>query len=474
MNSLETDAARARSSAYGRQADRIMLPLVWILFATSLGLASWYDTWALALWIGLPLTLIPTALIVWLPGQLITRLAVTTSFMLFCALHIHQSMGTIELHFGIFVLLAVLLCYRDARVILLGAVLIAVHHLSFNYLQELGFPAYCFATPGLGRVIAHATYVVVETAVLCRIAYWMRGEARQTHEMTSIVARITRDDHIHLGLEDLPAPISPMGQALHQVVRAIAGAVARVRENAQAIDQSLAQITAANEAVSTGAQDQAHAIGEAVTTIQTIGTALADDLQRAQAAREDVDRTVALAGEGRQTMARSVDSMHEMRALTQRITQITTQIDGIAFQTNILARNASVEAARAGEHGRGFAVVAGEVRTLAQRSADASRQIRELIDASVRQVAEGTELIEHNGSIMARLSDGIGALHGMLEHLRLANTSQSEQIRGLEQAIGRIQDIAQDTLRQAQGSSSLVQHLDQGARRLNQAVGLIT
>src|SRR5690606_3979812 len=112
---------------------------------------------------------------------------------------------------------------------------------------------------------------------------------------------------------------------------------------------------------------------------------------------------------------------------------------------------------------RGFAVVAGEVRTLAQRSADASGQIRELIDASVRQVAEGTELIEHNGSIMARLSDGIGSLHGMLEHLRQANAGQSEQIQGLEQAIGRIQEIAQGTLGQARDASALVRNLDQGA-----------
>ncbi len=74
-----------------------MLPLLWILFATSLGLASWHDTWNLALWIGLPLALIPTALIFWLPGQLTTRMVVTTSFMMFCALHIHQSLGTIEL-----------------------------------------------------------------------------------------------------------------------------------------------------------------------------------------------------------------------------------------------------------------------------------------------------------------------------------------------------------------------------------------
>lgn len=473
MIQSETHPRPVRSSSYGRQADRIMLPLLWVLFATALGLASWHDTWHLALWIGLPLMLVPTALILWLPGQLITRLAVTTAFMTFCALHIHQSLGTIELHFGIFVLLAVLLCYRDKRVILLGAALIAIHHLGFNYLQEIGFPTYCFAKPGLGRVVVHATYVVVETVALCYIAHWMRRDARQTHELTGMVARITHGGRIDLSL-DGPEPATPMGIALYRVLQAISDAVARVRENALAIDQALERITASNEAVSSGARDQATAIGQAAESIQAINASLADDHRRAQEARQDVDQTVALAGEGSQTMGRSVESMREMRELSQRITEITTLINGIAFQTNILALNASVEAARAGEHGRGFAVVAGEVRTLAQRSADASRQIRDLIDASVRQVAEGTDLIERSGRIMTRLSGGIDSLHGMLEHLQQANAGQSARIQGLEQAIGRIQDIARDNLRQTQDSGVLVQHLDRGARRLNQAVGLIS
>jgi methyl-accepting chemotaxis protein len=462
-----------RPSSYGRQADRIMLPMVWVLFATALGLASWHDTWRLALWVGLPLALIPTALILWRPGQLITRLTVATAFMMFCALHIHQSLGTIELHFGIFVLLAVLLCYRDKRVILLGAALIAIHHISFNYLQEIGFPTYCFAEPGLGRVVAHATYVVVETMALCYIAHWMRRDARQTHELTSMVARITHGGSIDLSL-DGPEPITPMGITLYRVLRAISEAIARVKENALAIDQALERITESNEAVSTGAHDQATAIGQAAESIQSINASLAEDHRRAQEARQDVDQTVALASEGSQAMVRSVESMREMRELSRRITEITTLIDGIAFQTNILALNASVEAARAGEHGRGFAVVAGEVRTLAQRSADASRQIRELIDASVRQVAEGTDLIESSGRVMTRLSGGIDSLHGMLEQLQHANTSQSAQIQDLEQAIGRIQDIARNNLRQTQDSGALVRHLGQGAQHLNHAVGLIS
>jgi len=224
--------------ANARHADRIMLPLIWVLFITALGLANWYDTWGLAFGAGLPLALIPTALILWLPGRKFTRMTVAVAFMLFCALHIHQAMGTIELHFGIFVLLAVLLCYRDWTVILVAALVVALHHLSFNTLQELGYPAYCFSQPGLGRVIAHAAYVVVESIFLCYIAHWMQRDARQATELTQMVARIARDGRIHLDIQDA-APGSPAATTLHHVLSAIAEAVSKVHGHAVTIDQVL-------------------------------------------------------------------------------------------------------------------------------------------------------------------------------------------------------------------------------------------
>lgn len=456
-----------------RHADRIMLPLIWVLFITALGLANWYDTWGIALGIGLPLAAIPTALIFWLPGQRITRITVAVSFMLFCALHIHQAMGTVELHFGIFVLLAVLLCYRDWTVILTAAVVVALHHLSFNTLQEMGYPTYCFTQPGLGRVLSHAAYVVVESIFLCYIAHWMRRDARQAIELTQLVGSITRNGHIHLDVGDA-APRSPAAMTLHQVLQAIAGAVSQVHGHAVTIDHVLERLRNDNEAVSSGAHHQAEAIGQSVLALQTLSDALNDDLRQAQAAEQHANQTSGLAQEGSQAMAQSVQSMHEMSQLSQRISDITTLIDGIAFQTNILALNASVEAARAGEHGRGFAVVAGEVRTLAQRSAEASHQIRELTQASARQVTEGTALIERSGATMGRLATGVQALSQTLTQFLQANRAQAEQIAELERSMSQVQNIADTTLNRAQDTEDLVQRLDHGARQLNSAVGLIT
>lgn len=143
-----------------RQADRLMLVIVWLLFAMSLALSTLHDTWGWALVVGLPAAGIPSLLARLLPGSRATRLAVAISLMVFTALHIHQAAGISEAHFGVFVLLAFLLCYRDYTVILTAAGVIALHHLSFNYLQELGFGVHCLTEPGIVTVRDRADFVV--------------------------------------------------------------------------------------------------------------------------------------------------------------------------------------------------------------------------------------------------------------------------------------------------------------------------
>ena len=127
-----------------KQGDKIMVGVIWFLFVMSLGLSAWYGTMAEAIWIGLPSALLPTLLYFKLGGSLVSRLVNATSFMVFCALHIHQAHGMIEIHFGIFVLLAFLLFYRDWKPIVTAAAVIAAHHLSFNFMQAGGVGVYLF------------------------------------------------------------------------------------------------------------------------------------------------------------------------------------------------------------------------------------------------------------------------------------------------------------------------------------------
>ena len=154
--------------------DKIMTAVCWALFLFSLALAPWHDTWVPALLVGLPAAIIPTALAKLLPGSLVTRFAMATSFMTFCALHIHQGHGLVELHFGIFALLAFLVYYRDWSTIVVGAAVTALHHVLFNYLQGAGASVYVFSHgASWNMVVVHAAYVVFETGVLIYLS--LRG-----------------------------------------------------------------------------------------------------------------------------------------------------------------------------------------------------------------------------------------------------------------------------------------------------------
>jgi methyl-accepting chemotaxis protein len=161
------------------RADRLMVGALWALAVLSFALAPWYQTWGLAVAIGIPAAGIPSLMAYAFPGSLATRLTVATALMVFCALNIHQAFGMIELHFGIFVLLAFLLCYRDWRPIVLAAAVALLHHVSFNFFQQLGFGAMCFTKTGLGIVATHAAYVIVATGVLSYLAAVLRNEGLQ-------------------------------------------------------------------------------------------------------------------------------------------------------------------------------------------------------------------------------------------------------------------------------------------------------
>ncbi|MET0981273.1 MAG: methyl-accepting chemotaxis protein, partial [Telluria sp.] len=399
----QVDAALRRS---WRQADRLMVMILWAMFAVALALSGLHDTLVWALAVGIPAALVPTLLAWCAGGTRASRMATAVSLIVMCALHIHQGGGRDELHFGLFVALAFLLCYRDWTVIVVAATVTALHHLSFNYLQELGYGVRCLVTPGIGIVLVHAGYVVAETAVLCFLAMQLRREALREAELRATVTALqAAGGSIDLRAQ-LPA-MSDSGRALQDVVRRLQRALASVQSSVHTTSAASHQIAHGNAELSLRTTRQAEAIRATVDSMAELTATVRTNADHARQADALAGSASGVAARGGQVVGQVVERMEAIDASSRRIADIIATIDGIAFQTNILALNAAVEAARAGEQGRGFAVVASEVRNLAQRSAAAAKEIKTLINDSVGKIDSGAALVDQAGNTMGQIVQSV-------------------------------------------------------------------
>ena len=178
-----------------------------------------------------------------------------------------------------------------------------------------------------------------------------------------------------------------------------------------------------------------------------------------------------VAAKGGSVVSQVVSTMQEINSSSKKIADIIGVIDGIAFQTNILALNAAVEAARAGEQGRGFAVVAGEVRSLAQRSAEAAREIKALIGASVEKVDTGSRLVADAGSTMGEIVASVQRVTDIIGEITAASSEQSEGIGQVNSAVGQLDQMTQQNAALVEQSAASAESLKEQAARLSELVG---
>lgn len=449
--------------------------ILWGLFVMALVLSSMHDTLRWALLVGLPGAAIPTALVVWRGGRRSTSLVVASALMVFVALHIHQAAGKTELHFGIFVLLAFLLCYRDWAVVVTAAAVIAVHHLSFSYLQELGFGVRCMDDPGIGQVVLHASYVVVEAAVLCYLAVMLRREAVQAAELGVRVSAMSAGTADTIDLRGAKvAPHSVAGKLLDGMMLRLHDAMAQVQVGVDTITSASEEIAKGNQDLSNRTEQQAMSLQGTVATMGILTGRVrqsGDDARRAndlaKSASNDAEQGGMVVGEVIATMASINQSSH-------RIVDIIGVIDSIAFQTNILALNAAVEAARAGEQGRGFAVVASEVRNLAQRSAAAAKEIKELIGDSVDQVETGTKLVDMAGMRMQEIVASVSGVCAIIGEISAASELQVGDIDRIHEAVADMGSATQQNAALVEEAAAASASLHQQAANLNEIVTRFT
>jgi len=238
---------------------------------------------------------------------------------------------------------------------------------------------------------------------------------------------------------------SLMAQLKH-MQESLADVVSHVRNGAQGVATASAEISQGNQDLSSRTESQAAALEETSASMDQLGTTVKQNADSARQANQLAQNASRVAVEGGAVVGRVVETMKDINDSSHRIADIIGVIDGIAFQTNILALNAAVEAARAGEQGRGFAVVAAEVRSLAQRSAAAAKEIKDLIHTSVERVGMGTQLVDQAGTTM---SEVVGAIQRVTDIMGEISSASSEQAMGVQHIGDAVTQMDQVTQRNA-------------------------
>lgn len=454
-----------------QQEDKLLTVILWAMFALSLALGSVNHTYSWALTVGLGTVLTATVLTFYRAGKLETRVANTAALVVMCALQIHQGMGREELHFGIFVALAFLLCYRDWKMIVFGAGLVAVHHFLFNWLQELGYGVVCLTQPSFKVVLIHAGYVVAETVVLCYLALILQREAVQSAELKETIAAI-RQDEKKINLSTTSRAHSDSGRALQDVVVLMSKAISQVQSTAFKTSDAAHQISASSSELEGTTREQ----NVALSTMIDEMTGLRATIQTNVGLAEDADKLAlaasSVATRGGDQVSRLVDRMRSIDESSKKIAEIISVIDGIAFQTNILALNAAVEAARAGEQGRGFAVVASEVRNLAHRSSVAAKEIKGLIEASVREVSSGSALASEAGTTMADIVHSVEAVTKIISDIGQGSTEQGERAARVGNAVSSLDRSTRRNASTVEDTSGAAVMLREQAQSLAEVVSV--
>jgi methyl-accepting chemotaxis protein len=251
----------------------------------------------------------------------------------------------------------------------------------------------------------------------------------------------------------------------------------KLRDTIALIRQATDSISTASSEIATGNQDLSQRTEHTASNLQQTACSMAEltgtVLQSADAARQAnqlASGAATAAQHGEQIVSQVVSSMAEIDNASRKITDIITVIDGIAFQTNILALNAAVEAARAGEQGRGFAVVAGEVRTLAQRSANAAKEIKTLINASSEKVESGSRLVQDAGSSMVEILSSVQRVSDIIGEISAASSEQSLGIGTVNQSVTQLDQMTQQNAALVEESAAAAESLKDQATRLASAV----
>lgn len=261
-------------------------------------------------------------------------------------------------------------------------------------------------------------------------------------------------------------------RSLSAMQEQLAAIVRQIKSASDSVNAAAGEIARGNTDLSRRSESHASSLEQTAASVEELTGTVKQNADRARQAAQLAENTSTVAGQGGHIVAEVVQTMVSINDSSRKITDIIGVIDGIAFQTNILALNAAVEAARAGEQGKGFAVVAAEVRTLAQRSADAARQIKALITASTAQIGAGSDLAGRAGKTMDGVVAAVKQVTDLITEISIASQEQSASVEQVSAAILQMDRMTQQNAAMVEQSGAAAEHVEDQARALAQAVAV--